>query len=75
MNRKKLRQCIVKSNGEILTGCYFHQWVNKSDIIEPSIMVGGHKGGVTHYCVALYETSDGAVHECLPSKITFVDNI
>lgn len=65
----ELRPCIV--NG---VQALFHRWVQMADIIPPSPMIGGHKGGVAQRCVALVETEDGHIYECYPTEIVFCDN-
>lgn len=65
----QLRPCIVKDKAAL-----FHCWSDKSDIVAPSLMAGGHNGGVMRYTVGIIEYIDGgAVHECYPSEIRFTD--
>jgi hypothetical protein len=65
----QLRPCIVKGKAAL-----FHCWSDKSDIIAPSMMQGGHAGGVIRQTVGIIEYIDGgAVHECYPSEIRFTD--
>ena len=64
----KLRPCLV--NGE---KALFHTWSNKSQIVEPSPLIGGHNGGVLEYTVGIIEYEDGQISECLPSQIKFID--
>lgn len=66
---KSLRPCIVASNK-----AYFHKWINKSKIVDPSPMIGGHRGGVVSFTVGIIEYEDGVVHECNPYEIRFTDN-
>lgn len=51
----------------------FHRWEDKSKIVEPSVMVGGHNGGVLKYTVAIVEYENGSVAEVFPNYIKFVD--
>ncbi len=51
----------------------FHKWSDKSKIVEPSPMVGGHGGGVLKYTVGIIEYEDGVITECYPSEILFSD--
>lgn len=51
----------------------FHCCGNRSDIIPPSPMVGGHSGGVCSYPVAVVELCDGKVIEVAASSIKFSD--
>ena len=69
----ELRPCFVRTKDKVIENCLFHRWVDKSEIVSPSVMVGGHKGGELRWCVALYEDAEGNVYECLPSDITFID--
>ena len=64
-----LRMCIVKDKL-----AYFHTWSFKSNVIEPSPLVGGHSGGVISYTVGIVEFEDGRVRECLPPEIRFIEN-
>lgn len=63
-----LRSCIVVDKK-----AYFHRWIDKSKIIDPSPMIGGHNGGVIKFTVGLVEYEDGSVHECYPHEIKFTD--
>ena len=62
------RPCIVKG-----CKCLFHRWVEHSEIVPPSPMVGGHGGGELRYITALIECENGttAVFErsALPKSI------
>ena len=65
----QLRPCIVGGKAAL-----FHCWSDKSDVVAPALMVGGHNGGVVRYTVGIIEYIDsGAVHECYPSEIRFTD--
>lgn len=63
------RACIVKG-----CKCLFHRWVEHSEIVPPSPMVGGHSGGQLRYIAALVEFEDGRVREVSPKDIKFDDN-
>lgn len=52
----------------------FHCWAQKSDVIPPSMINGGHNGGVVAGLVGIVELSDGQVCEIPPYHITFLDN-
>ena len=65
----KLRPCLVNGKKAL-----FHTWSNKSQIVEPSPMIGGHYGGVLEYTVGIIEYEDGQVCECMPSQIKFIDS-
>lgn len=66
--RGDLRPCIVINRKAL-----FHKWSDKSKIVEPSPMIGGHNGGVLKYTVGIIEYEDGTVTECYPYEIKFVD--
>lgn len=63
-----LRKCTIKERI-----AYFHKWSDKSQIIPPSPMVGGHNGGVLMHTVAIIEYEDGVITECYPHEIKFID--
>lgn len=65
---ERLRPCEVKDKK-----AYFHRWVDKSEIITPSMMVGGHEGGVLRATFAIIEFEDGRVEECYPHEVVFKD--
>lgn len=64
----ELRPCEVKNRKAL-----FHRWSDKSEIIPPSPMVGGHGGGVTTLTVGIIEYEDGVVAECYPHELKFLD--
>lgn len=51
----------------------FHKWSDYSRVIEPSILRGGHGGGLISRTVAIIETEDGKIHQVLPNEIWFAD--
>ena len=63
----KMRPCIVKDTGR---KALFHRWVEVSQIVPPSVTIGGHNGGV----LALVETETGDVRQLEPSNIRFLDS-
>lgn len=67
---EKLRHCEVSGEKG-----YFHRWVDKSEIVRPSMMVGGHNGGRISATLALVEFEDGRVEECYPHRIVFKDRL
>lgn len=67
--KAELRPCIVKERKAL-----FHKWSENSHIVQPSIMVGGHSGGVIKTTVGIIEYENGVVTECYPYEIKFVDN-
>lgn len=66
-----LRKCVVLE-GKREMKAFFHLWAERSKIIPPSPMVGGHSGGVLKYTVAIVEFEDGSIREVLPEAIKFV---
>ena len=69
MHENSNRKCIFKK-----TVCTFHGFFQRSMIIEPSMMLGGHDGGVMAYPVAIIETEKGEVLEVGAMKIQFKEN-
>lgn len=63
------RPCIV--DGMKAT---FHRWADKSWIVPPSPMIGGHQGGVVQGVFAIVEMEDGTVREVEPEKVKFETN-
>lgn len=63
------RPCII--DGE---KAMFHRWEDKSWIVPPSPMVGGHPGGVVRGTYAIVEMEDGTVREVEPLKVQFKTN-
>ena len=61
-----LRKCKVKG----IDG-YFHKWSDKSEIVGPSLMKGGHPGGELKYTLAIIEHEDGSIGEYWPKDIVF----
>lgn len=68
-NNNGNRKCIFKK-----TVCTFHGFFQRSMIIEPSMMLGGHDGGVMAYPVAIIETEKGEVIEAQAISIQFMEN-
>jgi hypothetical protein len=52
---------------------YFHKWCERSDILEPSLMKGGHSGGEIKYTLGIVEFEDGSICEFAPTVIKFTD--
>lgn len=63
------RQCIFRK--EAYT---FHGFYQKSDLIPPSLAVGGHSGGVIAYPVAIIEDKKGELMEVEATYIQFVSD-
>ena len=51
----------------------FHCWIPVSEIVAPSLMVGGHGGGVVSGVLALLELEDGSMVRVAPGDIVFAD--
>ena len=49
----------------------FHRWEEKSWVVPPSPLVGGHSGGTVRGVYAIVELEDGTVREVEPSAIKF----
>lgn len=60
--------------GHETVNALFHCWAHKSNVVEPSPMVGGHPGGVVSGLVGIVEFVHGDIHEVNPCDITFLDN-
>ena len=52
----------------------FHHWSQWSDVIPPSILKGGHKGGQISETYGIVEFEDGTVQSVYPNLIRFLDN-
>lgn len=67
--KAELRPCIVWGKNAL-----FHRWSNVSDVIPPSILKGGHSGGVIAYTVGIVEFEDGTICEVRTADIRFIDH-
>lgn len=63
------RKCIYRKSV-----CTFHGFFQRSMVIKPSIMVGGHSGGVIAYPVAIIENKKGKLMEVEATSIRFVED-
>ena len=70
----RLRQCYVVG-GKSEAKALFHCWSFHSDVYEPSIMIGGHPGGMVARMGAIVEFEDGRVTTVRPESIRFVTSI
>lgn len=52
----------------------WHKWVDVSEIVPPSIAIGGHGGGVVRDTLALVEYEDGDVAKVYAEKVKFADH-
>ncbi len=69
MTTAEYRPCYVYGKKAL-----FHRWIDKSEIIAPSIMKGGHAGGVIRGTCGIVEFENGVICEVYPYKIKFADN-
>lgn len=65
-----LRPCLV---GPGKKKCLFHGFWQNSDVYDPSLLKGGHNGGIVAGPVALVEIEDGHIILVNPIDIQFVD--
>lgn len=65
-----MRTCKYKDENYL-----FHCWEHYSEIIEPSILKGGHSGGVIGCTFGIVENENGKVFRVPAYKITFTDNM
>lgn len=64
----KRRPCYVKDKK-----AFFHVWFQESQIVAPSILSGGHSGGVVATVLGLVEFEDGTISKEYPEQIKFAD--
>lgn len=69
MHENSNKKCIYKKSV-----CTFHGFFQRSMVIKPSIMVGGHSGGVIAYPVAIIEDEKGNVMEVEATSIQFKED-
>ena len=50
----------------------FHRWEDRAEVVEPSIMVGGHPGGQLKWTCAIVEYEDGTIETVYPTKVRFI---
>ena len=62
------RSCVVDGKKAL-----FHKWTERSQVIPPSPMVGGHGGGVMKAPFGIIEYEDGKIAEVDPTSIQFLD--
>ena len=71
----KLRPCYISIKKGKKEKALFHGWNFVSNVVEPSLMIGGHPGGVIAYSTEIVELENGKVIEVMPSSITFCTGI
>lgn len=64
----ELRPCRIEDKRAL-----FHKWSDKSRIVEPSMRIGGHAGGILKFTVGIIEYENGEIDEVLPNAIKFLD--
>ena len=69
MARNDLRSCLINEEKE----GRFHCWSQESHIVPPSVMLGGHGGGVVSGVLAVVELPDGRIIKAYPEHIRFTD--
>lgn len=62
------RKCVVNEKAAI-----FHTFEQYSEIVPPSIAIGGHSGGVVAEVFAIVEYEDGTVGKVRISSLRFTD--
>lgn len=66
--KHELRPCIVNGLKSL-----FHGWEQRSEVIPPSPLKGGHSGGEIKLTLGIIEREDGTIHKAYPEEIRFVD--
>lgn len=62
-----LRPCIVDDRKGL-----FHGWYYYAEVLEPSIMVGGHMGGPIATTLGIVEFENGEIQLIRPTSIKFI---
>lgn len=62
------RICIVDNRN-----AFFHKWVTRKNVVEPSPLIGGHPGGQIQFELGIIEFEDGTIAEVAPHQIKFID--
>lgn len=65
----KLRPCLVDGKKAL-----FHRWYEYSNVIEPSLLIGGGSGGEIKILFGIIEDESGQVRKVDPTSIRFTDN-
>lgn len=72
--KNQLRPCYVYVKDNIKKKALFHCWSFESEVVEPSLMIGGHPGGTVSCTMAIVELENGRVIVMPPASIQFLDN-
>jgi len=65
---QRLRPCFADGKKAL-----FHKWSDYSEIVPPSMVRGGHGGGVLNFTLGIVELEDGSVCGIPMQKIKFAD--
>lgn len=68
----RLRPAYVKTITGSIEKALFHCWSQESAIYAPSVIRGGHNGGVVSGMVAIVELEDGHIIKVEPEHVRFV---
>lgn len=63
------RPCMVEGKKAL-----FHKWEDKSEVVRPSAIRGGHNGGELRATFAIIEYEDGSIAEVFPHKLKFLNS-
>lgn len=67
-----MRPCLLEVDGK-KENVLFHCWTHESEVVAPSITIGGHNGGVISSTLALVEKEDGQMVKVKPKRVKFLD--
>ena len=74
MNEITYRPCkVLDSEGGTIF--LFHGFVTRSDIVQPSLLRGGHSGGVVAEAFAIVELANGVCKFIPADRIGFTDGL
>ena len=62
------RKCFVRGEKGM-----FHMWIQRANVVPPSMMIGGGNGGQLWEAFGLVEFEDGHVREVMPTDVRFAD--
>lgn len=72
--KHELRPCIITNSKGEEKRALFHRWEQYTDVITPSLMIGGHPGGQIAEVYGIVEDENGNVIRCKAMNIRFIDN-
>ena len=70
----EVEHCRIVNTTETRVKALFHFWNNRSEVVAPSPLKGGHPGGVISDVFAIVEFEDGTIHEARTTDIQFCDS-